>query len=113
MSDMHDPGPVTGSFQVPPAAALAFEEPLSAEISVFLTLAAKAAKGIRVYAANNETLKRYLDEAHRALTTVFERDEEMTLTVREDKFLHGKDVVYQNPDREESIPYIFYRNAFR
>jgi hypothetical protein len=115
MSDtdrLPDPG-LTGSFQVPQSSSLVFEEPLSAEIHAFLNLAAKATKGLRVYASNNETLRRYLDEAFRALNIILERDQEMTLNVREDRFLHGKDVVHVNPDREESIPYIFYRNAFR
>lgn len=116
MSDtdrLPDPGPLTGSFQVPQSSALVFEEPLSAEIHTFLSLAAKATKGLRVYASNNETLRRYIDDAFRALTTVLDREEEVTLHVREDRFHHGKDVVHANPDREESIPFIFYRNAFR
>lgn len=111
--DLYEPGPITGAFQVPLNPALAFEDPLSADVAVFINLAAKAAKGIRVYAPNNETLRRYIDEAYRALCSILERTIELTLTVREDRFLHNKDVVHINSDREDSLPFIFYRNAFR
>ena len=38
---------------------------------------------------------------------------ELNLSVREDRILFNKDPVHINPDREEGLPFVLYRNAFR
>jgi hypothetical protein len=90
-----------------------FEDPLSYEVAQWFLAMSKAAKGIRVYAQNNQMLKRYLDDAHQLLLSLFDKVPEITLTVREDKLLYGKDVIHSNNDRDEGIPFTLYRNAFR
>lgn len=90
-----------------------FSDPLSSAVQAWIRDFSKAAKGIRVYAENNEMLKKYLDTAYAGLEHLFTQVPELHLSIREDHILYGKDAVYVNPDREEGLPFIFYRNAFR
>ena len=90
-----------------------FSDPLSSAIQAWINAFAKAAKGMRVYAENNEMLHKYLDAAHVGLERLLEKIPELHLSIREDRIIHGKDTVHINADREEGIPFIFYRNAFR
>jgi hypothetical protein len=92
---------------------IGFVDPLSPLIEAWLVRATRASKGMRVYATNNEMLQRFLTDTFNALQKIFAQTDEFTLSVREDRFLHGVDIVHQNPDREESIPFRFFRNAFR
>ena len=90
-----------------------FSDPLSTRIYFWLNDVAKAIKGLKVYAENNETLQKYLSQAFFGLEDLLTEQTELTLAVREDRFLYGKDAVHTNADREEGLPFIFYRNAFR
>ncbi len=70
-------------------------------------------RGLRVYAENNEMLRKYVSDAYAGLEALLEEIPEITLAVREDRFLYEKDTVHINSDREEGLPFLFYRNAFR
>jgi hypothetical protein len=107
--------PLTGNFPAlhPPAGQHEFEDPRSQEIALWLTAFAKGAKGIRVYAQNNAMLKRYLDDAYQLLAGILDKADEITLNVREDRLLFGKDAVHVNNNRDEGIPFTLFRNAFR
>ncbi|MGF1511361.1 MAG: HEAT repeat domain-containing protein [Myxococcota bacterium] len=73
----------------------------------------KGIKGLRVYASNNETLHRYLQDVYSGLNHLLEEQGEFTLMVREDRLMHqGVDVLVE-PDRLEGLPFLLFRNAFR
>ncbi len=90
-----------------------FSDPLSPAVEAWIRELSKAAKGMRVYAENNEMLKKYLDTAYAGLEKLLAEVPELHLSIREDRILYGKDAVYVNADREEGLPFTFYRNAFR
>lgn len=119
LQDEHDESPETLSRRFPGLNLVQqqhhdeFLDPLSKEIQGWLHAFAKAVKGMRVYAMNNQMLRRYLDEAYKMLAAVLTKTPEVTLFVREDRLLYGKDPVHINTDREEGLPFTFYRNAFR
>jgi hypothetical protein len=90
-----------------------FKDPLSPKLYFWLNDVAKTVKGLRVYAENNEMLQKYLSTAHEGLNDILTQVPEASLAVREDRLLHGKDAVHVSEDRQEGLPFIFYRNAFR
>jgi HEAT repeat protein len=104
---------VAGAAGAPLPKGVDFREPLSPKIFHWLNDVAKTLKGLRVYAENNEMLHKYLSQAHAGLTDLLEQQPELSLAVREDRLLFVKDPVHVTADREEGIPFIFFRNAFR
>lgn len=88
-------------------------DPLSPAVRRWVTSLVKALKGVRVYSDNNEMLLRYRDEVQAGLDALFERAEEFSITVREDRLLHRGDVVWVDPDRLDGLPFTLFRNAFR
>ena len=83
------------------------------DIRTWLNDAVKTMKGFRVYADNNEMLVKFIEQAYTGLDFLLRRDPELTLSVREDRLLYGKEPVHVNADREEGLPFLLYRNAFR
>ncbi|MEO1234458.1 MAG: HEAT repeat domain-containing protein, partial [Myxococcota bacterium] len=73
----------------------------------------KAMRGARVYAENNEMHQKFVDRAHEGLTKVLEGLDELSLSIREDRMLFEGQVVHNDPDRQEGLPFVLYRNAFR
>jgi hypothetical protein len=90
-----------------------FESPLSPALSEWLSTASKAAKALRVYEKNNTMVHQFLDRCYAQLEGVLHQQSEITLTVREDRLGFGKDPVHINNDRQEGLPFIFYRSGFR
>jgi hypothetical protein len=90
-----------------------FESPLAPAVFAWLRTVAKATKALRVYERNNQMLLQFLDSAHEQLVEILEQDPELTLTIREDRLLYGKDPVHVNADRMDGIPFSLYRNALR
>ena len=83
------------------------------DLQVWLGDVVKAVKGFRVYADNNEMLLKFVDHAFVGLEFLLGRDPELTLSIREDRILYGKEVVHVSTDRDEGLPFLLYRNAFR
>lgn len=97
----------------PPGKGQDWRDPISAEIHAWLNDFVKAAKAHRVYAENNEMLVRFVDRAHQGLQAILHKVPELSLSVREDRLLYGKDPVHINNNREDGLPFVLYRNAFR
>ena len=83
------------------------------DMQVWLNDVVKAIKGFRVYADNNEMLLKFVEHAFMGLEFLLGRDPELTLTIREDRILYGREVVHVSTDRTEGLPFLLYRNAFR
>ena len=121
MSESYPPTGVTtqdltdsGSFtQVAAIKGVEFQDPFSGRVAGWFRNFAKALKACRVYAENNEMHQKFLENAHQGLTSLLADLPELSLSVREDRILYGKDPVYINSDRQEGLFFILYRNAFR
>lgn len=100
-----------GSLRAPHGVELS--DPLSPLVYAWLVDFAKAVRGVRVYAENNEMFQTFVDRALAGLGPIFEQVAELNISVREDRLLFNGDSVLVDADREEGIPFIFYRNAFR
>ena len=96
-----------------PVPAQSFQDPLSPRVASWLLRLIRLSKGLRVYADNNEMLQRFLDDAVTEVEGLFELLPEISLTIREDRLLHGRDAVLINADRDDGLPFLLYRNTFR
>lgn len=90
-----------------------FEHALSPQISRWLSDLGKAIRSVRVYAENNEMFVKFVDRAVSGLQAILAESPELSLSVREDRLLFTGDAVHINSDRQEGLPFVLYRNAFR
>jgi hypothetical protein len=88
-------------------------EPSVGAVESWLRDFVKALKGLRVYADNNQTLHRYLDDVHRGLESLLDAGDELSLSVREDRLEYAGTPVLVSDDRLDGLPFLLYRNAFR
>jgi HEAT repeat protein len=88
-------------------------DPLTPKVGAWLTTFARALKGRRVYADNNETLIRYIERTSEGLDELLQELPELSLIVREDRILFQSESVWVDADRIEGLPFLLYRNAFR
>lgn len=85
----------------------------NAPVRAWLFGLVKTLKAARLYNDNSELLQRFVLEALQALDALLAEHEELSLFVREDRLVfRGEDVLIQ-PDREDGLPFVLYRNAFR
>jgi hypothetical protein len=96
---------------VPPAGG--FRTGLAADVAQWLSVCQRTTKALRVYERNNAMIQQFADKLGPALERVTSQQAEITLVVREDRFLFAGEDVLVNADRQEGMPFIFYRNAFR
>ncbi|MEM7678877.1 MAG: hypothetical protein AAF449_23095, partial [Myxococcota bacterium] len=83
------------------------------DLQTWLGDVVKAIKSFRVYAENNEMLQTFVERAFVGMEFLLTRDPELTLSIREDRILYGGEVVHVSSDRQEGLPFVLYRNAFR
>ena len=82
-------------------------------IQVWLLGLVKTIRASRLYTENSELRQRFAHESLQMLEHILAEFEELTLFVREDRLVfQGEDVLIQ-PDRQEGLPFVLYRNAFR
>ncbi len=82
-------------------------------VHVWLLGLVKTIKASRLYNENSELRQRFAHDSLILLEHIFTEMEELTLFVREDRLVfEGEDVLVQ-PDRQEGLPFVLYRNAFR
>ncbi len=106
----------TGSFSLDAARmprGVEFTDPLSPKLYAWLNDFTKATRSVRVYAENNAMFHKFVERAFRGLSEIFLDVAELNFSVREDRLLYNGDPVHVNPDREEGLPFVLYRNAFR
>ncbi len=90
-----------------------FEHASSSKINLWLNDLSKAIRSVRVYAENNEMFVKLVDRAVNGLQAILLECPELSLSVREDRLLFSGDAVHINSDRQEGLPFVLYRNAFR
>lgn len=109
--DRHGLTPSRASAPAPPRAVELADE--DAPVRAWLFGFIKALKAARLYGSNSELLQRFLADVLHVLEALLAEHEELSFYVREDRLVfRGEDVLVQ-PDREEGLPFVLYRNAFR
>lgn len=84
-----------------------------APVRVWLVGLVKTLKAARLYNENSELLQRFVGACLQLLEELQAEHEELSFYVREDRLVfRGEDVLTQ-ADREEGLPFVLYRNAFR
>lgn len=106
-------GPKTGTSRAVGLGSGGPEGPQARAVADWLLAFTKAMRGARVYAENNEMHQKFVDRAHDGLNRLLQGMEELSLGIREDRLLFESEVVHNDPDRQEGLPFILYRNAFR
>lgn len=74
---------------------------------------ARAARARHLYSENNAALERMLSELEEAMNALLEASLRVTLLVRPDAFLIDGEPVLEEPDPEDSIPFVFFRDGVR
>lgn len=79
----------------------------------WVALLDKCLRTARVYASNNEILHGFLERAQVGLDALMELTDEVSLAVREDHLALGPLEVHRTSDRQNGLPFLLHRNAFR
>lgn len=75
---------------------------------------AKAFSAVQLYLPNNPQRAQRLADATRLFGAVFRVGESMELDIRENAFVYGDTVVYQDADRgSDALPWLLYRDGVR
>ena len=88
------------------------ELPLEEVRDVFLTLT-KTLRAFQLYDAQNPAVHRFAAALRAAFQKVWESRDEIQILVQEDRFIWIGEEVYRNPNRADSLSFIFYRDGIR
>lgn len=84
------------------------------DVARFANSLARTARSRHLYAANNEALVLMRKELRRAADDIFRQVPEIALRVRPDALVFGEeDVLTDDPDTAESLPFMLYRDGVR
>lgn len=73
----------------------------------------KTIKSYRIYALNNPILTKFINEIHRRLTSYLEKHGSFRLSIDEFAFIVDEEVIYENKNMAESLPFLMHRNGLR
>jgi hypothetical protein len=88
------------------------ELPLEEVRDVFLTLT-KTLRATQLYDAQNPAVQRFAAALRASLSKVWESRDRLQVLVEEDRFLWMGEEVYKNPNRGDSLSFLFYRYGIR
>lgn len=86
---------------------------LAREIGRTMQLLGRAARARHLYRTNNAIVKKMMADLHSGLTTLLEEAQEISIRVRADAFVVDSEIVLEEANPDESIPFIFYRDGIR
>jgi len=73
----------------------------------------KTIKSYRVYALNNPILKKFVAEVHRKSTLYLRKHGSFRISIDEFRFIFNGEVIYENENMSESLPFLMHRNGLR
>ncbi|MCK6550405.1 hypothetical protein L6R52_31500 [Myxococcota bacterium] len=73
----------------------------------------RTARARQLYRSNNTMLKRMMADLTAAFTTLLDELGEISLKVRPDSIIFDDEIVLEEPNPDESIPFAFYRDGLR
>src|SRR5262249_12634157 len=65
------------------------------------------------YRSNNAIVKKMMADLHNGLTALLEDAQEISIRVRAEAFVVDNEIVLEEANPDESIPFIFYRDGIR
>jgi HEAT repeat protein len=83
------------------------------DVSRCLHAFSRAARARHLYRANNTVLKRMMSDLTTNITQLLEEHGELSLKIRPEAILYEDEVVLEEPNPDESIPFAFYRDGIR
>lgn len=83
------------------------------EVARALQVFARTARARQLYAPNNAILRRMIDDLGAAFGEVLKLSPEITLKVRPEALLYEDEVVLDEPNPEQSIPFVYFRDGIR
>jgi HEAT repeat protein len=86
---------------------------LSREVGRALQQFARTARARQLYAPNNAVLRRMIDDLGNAWNEVLKTTPEITLKVRPEALLLEDEVVLDEPNPDNSIPFLYFRDGIR
>ena len=78
-------------------------------IQVFI----KTIKSYRIYALNNPILTRFVDQLNQKLRSYLKKHGSFRFSIDEFKFVFDGEVIYENEDMTDSLPFLMHRNGLR
>jgi len=82
-----------------------------AAVAGVLKALAKLVHGRKVYATNNPRLAEFQQELGDAFAAVFEREEQLVLTIEDNRILWCEQPVYKSDRREDSLAFLLYKDG--
>jgi hypothetical protein len=73
----------------------------------------KTTKSYRIYALNNPILTKFVEQLHRKLTLYLKKHGSFRIAVDEFAFTFDGEVIYENENMDESLPFLMHRNGLR
>lgn len=73
----------------------------------------KTIKSYRIYALNNPILTKFIDQLHHKLRSYTKKHGSFRFSIDEFRFIFDGEVIYENEDMTESLPFLMHRNGLR
>ena len=73
----------------------------------------KTIKSYRIYALNNPILTRFVDQLNQKLRFYLKKHGSFRFSIDEFRFIFDGEVIYENEDMTESLPFLMHRNGLR
>lgn len=84
-----------------------------AEARGVMQMLIKTTKSYRIYALNNPILTRFVEQLHQEMKSYTKKHGPFQFSVDEFKFIFDGEVIYENEDVGESLPFLMHRNGLR
>jgi hypothetical protein len=84
-----------------------------ADVARIVRQMATVLKNMRTYRANHPVLQKSLKAVHGSMTSFLERNQSLTLLVKERDLLYGSSVVYTSDDKMDSLAFSLFKDGVR
>jgi hypothetical protein len=78
-----------------------------------MQLLARAARARALYRSTNAVVKKMMADLYAAVTQLVNEEGELSIRIRADAFVYDNEIVLEETNPDESIPFIFYRDGIR
>ncbi len=87
--------------------------PAAVPVAALLTSLSRCARSLTFYSPNNRALRLFFDRLAGEMAATLDRHEVLTVQVEPTRFVFAGEAVFEDPDRERSLPFRLYRDGIR